>query len=164
MQAGPCISGERGCMGLSGIDMSVNIAGVSLKNPVMTASGTFSTGDSGRFYDLSRLGAVVTKGVSLEPWEGNPTPRIAESYGGMLNSIGLQNPGVDKYIEEELPVLRQFGVPVIANVAGKSAAEYCGTVEKLNETDVSMLEINISCRTSRKAVSVSGQKQKLRRS
>jgi len=130
---------------LNGIDMSVNIAGVRLKNPVTTASGTFSAKDSGRFYDISRLGAVVTKGVSCEPWEGNPTPRIAESYGGMINSIGLQNPGVDKYIEEELPFLSAFSVPVIANVAGKSVSEYLRVVEKLNNTEVSMLEINISC-------------------
>ena len=125
--------------------MSVNIAGISLKNPVMNASGAFSARDSGRFYDICRLGAVVTKGVSMDPWEGNKTPRITESYGGMLNAIGLQNPGVEKYIEEELPFLKQFGVPVIANVAGKSIAEYCGVVERLNETEVSMLEINISC-------------------
>ena len=132
-------------MELSGIDMSVNIAGVRLKNPVTTASGTFSAIDSGRFYDISRLGAVVTKGVSFEPWDGNPTPRIAESYGGMINSIGLQNPGVYKYIEEDLPFLSAFNIPVIANVAGKSFSEYLRVVEKLNDTEVSMLEINISC-------------------
>ena len=127
------------------VDTSVNIAGVCFKNPVTTASGTFSAKDSGRFYDISRLGAVVTKGVSFEPWEGNPAPRIAETYGGMLNSIGLQNPGVEKYIEEELPFLSAFNVPVIANAAGKSIAGYLRIVDRLNETQVSMLEINISC-------------------
>ena len=127
------------------IDMSVDIAGVRLMNPVTTASGTFSVRDSGRFYDISLLGAVTTKGIAAEPWEGNPTPRIAESYGGMLNSIGLQNPGVDRYIEEELPLLRSFNIPIIANVAGKSADDYIRVVEKLNVTDVSMLEINVSC-------------------
>jgi len=130
---------------MSKLDMSVNIAGLELKNPVTTASGTFSARDSGMFYDISRLGAVITKGVASEPWEGNPTPRIAESYGGMINSIGLQNPGVDVFIKEELPYLSGFNVPVIANVAGKSIAEYCAVVEKLNETQVSMMEINISC-------------------
>jgi len=130
---------------LKGVDTRVTIAGVSLKNPVTVASGTFSAKDSGRFYDVSRLGAVATKGVSYEAWDGNETPRIAESYGGMLNSIGLQNPGVDKYIEEELTFARDFNIPVIANVAGKSVLEYCRVVEKLNETDAAMLEINISC-------------------
>jgi len=132
-------------MGLSFIDMSVNIAGIPFKNPVTIASGTFSAKDSGRYFDISRLGAVITKGVSLEPWEGNNNPRIAETYGGMINAVGLQNPGVDKYIEDELAFLRDFDVPVIANVAGKSVEEYCGVVEKLNETDAAMLEINISC-------------------
>jgi dihydroorotate dehydrogenase (NAD+) catalytic subunit len=125
--------------------MKVNIAGIEFKNPVTTASGTFSARDSGRFYDISRLGAVITKGVSAEPWEGNPTPRIAESYGGMINAIGLQNPGADFFIKEELPYLLSFDVPVIVNVVGKSVAEYCRVVEKLNETAISMMEINISC-------------------
>jgi len=127
------------------IDMRVNIAGITFKNPVTTASGTFSAKDSSRFYDPSRLGAVITKGVASVPWNGNPTPRIAESYGGMLNSVGLQNPGVDQYIAEELRYLNAFDVPVIANVAGKSIEEYCEVVEKLNETNVAMMEINISC-------------------
>ena len=125
--------------------MSVNIAGVALKNPVITASGTFSAKDSGRFYDISRLGAVTAKGVSAEPWEGNEAPRIAESYGGMINSIGLQNPGAAKFIEEDLPLMRAFGLPVIANIVGKTVAEYCRVVEMLNDADVSMLEVNISC-------------------
>lgn len=125
--------------------MRVRIAGIDLKNPVTTASGTFSVSDSSRFYDISRLGAAITKGVSADPWGGNPAPRIAESYGGMLNAIGLQNPGVDKYIEEELPLLREFDTPVIANVAGKSVDEYCRVAERLDDTDVAMLELNISC-------------------
>jgi len=127
------------------IDMQVCIAGVTFKNPVTTASGTFSAMDSGRFYEITRLGAVITKGVAPAAWEGNATPRIAESYGGMLNSVGLQNPGVDRFIEEDLAYLRNFDVPVIANVVGKSIGEYCEVVEKLNETSVAMMEINISC-------------------
>ncbi|MCL1982482.1 MAG: dihydroorotate dehydrogenase, partial [Clostridiales bacterium] len=132
-------------MGLSKIHMGVNIAGIELRNPVATASGTFSFRDSGRFYDVSLLGAVTTKGVSAEPWEGNETPRIAESYGGMINSVGLENPGACWYIEEELPVLKAFGVPVIANAVGKSVTEYCRVVEMLGDSDVSMIEVNISC-------------------
>lgn len=127
------------------IDLRVSIAGVEWKNPITTASGTFSAKDSGEFYDLNELGAMTTKGVSLVPWAGNDTPRIAETYGGMLNSVGLQNPGVDYFIREELPYLRQFNCPVIANVAGKTEEEYCRVVERLSETDVDMLEINISC-------------------
>ena len=127
------------------VDLSVNFAGLSLKNPVMTASGTFSAKASGEFYDISRLGAVITKGVAAEPWMGNPTPRIAETYGGMLNAVGLQNPGAKAYIEEELPFLTGYDVPVIANLAGHSVEEYCAVTELLNETDVKMFELNISC-------------------
>ncbi len=127
------------------VDLSVNFAGLSLKNPVMTASGTFSAKASGEFYDISRLGAVITKGVAAEPWMGNPTPRIAETYGGMLNAVGLQNPGAKAYIEEELPFLAKYDVPVIANLAGHSVEEYCAVTELLNETDVKMFELNISC-------------------
>jgi dihydroorotate dehydrogenase (NAD+) catalytic subunit len=127
------------------IDMSTCIAGITLKNPVLTASGTFSPRESGAFYDIGELGAAVTKGISSVPWAGNDTPRIAEVYGGMLNSIGLQNPGVDYYIREELPYLSQFNTPVIANVAGHSIDEYCDVIEKLNETAVTMFEVNISC-------------------
>jgi len=127
------------------MDLSVEIAGVVFKNPIITASGTFSARDSGKFYDISRLGAVTTKGIASVPWDGNPVPRIAESYGGMLNAIGLQNPGVKKYIKEELEYLKDFHVPVIANVVGKSTEEYLEVVEALNETDVAMLEVNISC-------------------
>lgn len=127
------------------VDLSVNFAGLSLKNPVMTASGTFSAKASGEFYDISRLGAVITKGVAAQPWMGNPTPRIAETYGGMLNAVGLQNPGAKAYIEEELPFLAKYDVPVIANLAGHSVEEYCAVTELLNETDVKMFELNISC-------------------
>ncbi|MDF2654652.1 MAG: dihydroorotate dehydrogenase [Bacillota bacterium] len=129
----------------SDLDLRVTIAGVTLDNPVTTASGTFSARESGAFYDINELGAVITKGVSLEPWDGNPTPRIAEAYGGMLNAVGLQNPGVDAFIRDELPYLKGFDTKVIVNVAGKTKDEYCRAVEKLCETDADMLEINISC-------------------
>ncbi|MDR1953971.1 MAG: dihydroorotate dehydrogenase, partial [Clostridiales Family XIII bacterium] len=115
------------------------------KNPVTTAAGTFAFKESGRYYDPNALGAVTTKGVSAVPWLGNPTPRIAETYGGMLNAIGLENPGVDAYIDGELKYLKDRGVTVVANVAGHSAEEYCEVVRRLSETDVDMLEINVSC-------------------
>ncbi|OOB79750.1 MAG: dihydroorotate dehydrogenase [Epulopiscium sp. Nele67-Bin002] len=127
------------------MDLSVNIAGVELKNPLTTASGTFSAPDSSKFYDVNELGAIITKGVASVPWDGNPVPRIAETYGGMLNAIGLQNPGIDVFIKEELPFINNFNTKVIVNVAGRSVEEYCNVVEKLNETSVDMLEINISC-------------------
>jgi len=130
---------------MSSKDLRVNIAGVEWKNPITTASGTFSARESSAFYDLSRLGAVTTKGVADVPWMGNPTPRIAETYGGMLNAVGLQNPGVEAYMKEELPYLKKYDTRVIANVAGHSIEEYCAVVERLNETDVDMFEINISC-------------------
>ncbi|MBO4991030.1 MAG: dihydroorotate dehydrogenase [Firmicutes bacterium] len=127
------------------LDLRVNIAGVEWKNPITTASGTFSARESSAFYDLSRLDAVTTKGVADVPWAGNPTPRIAETYGGMLNAVGLQNPGVEAYMKEELPYLANYDTNVIANVAGHSIEEYCAVVERLNDTDVDMFEINISC-------------------
>ncbi|MDF2613544.1 MAG: dihydroorotate dehydrogenase family protein [Clostridia bacterium] len=127
------------------IDLSVNLAGVILSNPITTASGTFSGHDSGEFYNLNELGAMITKGVANIPWEGNNTPRIAETYGGMLNSVGLQNPGIDYFIKHELPYLKAFDTKVIVNVAGRSIEDYCEVAEKLSETDVDMLEINISC-------------------
>ncbi len=127
------------------LDLRVSIAGIPLENPISTASGTFSARESGTFYDINELGAVITKGVSAEPWEGNPTPRIAETYGGMLNSVGLQNPGVDALIREELPYLKNYKPKIIVNVAGKTIEEYCRAVEKLSDTDVDLLEINISC-------------------
>lgn len=124
----------------------VSIAGITFKNPVTTASGTFGSGmEYGDYVDLSRLGAVTTKGVSLDPWPGNPTPRIAETYGGMLNAIGLQNPGIDVFLERDLPYLRSHDTKVIVNVVGKTVKEYCQVVERLSECDVDMLEINISC-------------------
>lgn len=128
------------------VDLSVNIAGLELANPVMVASGTFASGrEYAEFVDLARLGAVVTKGVSLEPWEGNQTPRIAETSSGMLNSIGLQNPGVEAFISGDLAELAEVDVPVVVNVSGHSAAEYAGVVERLEETHVAAYEINISC-------------------
>ena len=127
------------------IDLSVNLAGITLKNPITTASGTFSPHESSEFYDLSELGAMITKGIASHPWDGNPVPRIAETYGGMINAVGLQNPGVDYYIENELPFARKFDTKIIANVAGHSIPEYCDVVERLSETDVDMLEVNISC-------------------
>ncbi len=126
-------------------DLSVTLAGVRLDNPITTASGTFSARESGEFFDINELGAVITKGVAPEPWEGNPTPRIAETHGGMLNSVGLQNPGIDMFIREELPYLKTFRPKIIVNVVGKSIGEYRTVVEKLSDTDVDMLEINISC-------------------
>lgn len=128
------------------MNLSVNLAGVELKNPVMTASGTFGSGEEfSEFTDLNSLGAVVTKGVASVPWEGNPTPRVAEVYGGMLNAVGLQNPGIDLFIKRDIPFLKQYDTKIIVNVCGKSAADYCEVVERLGDTPVDMLEINISC-------------------
>ena len=128
------------------INTSVNIAGVELKNPVMTASGTFGSGEEySEFVDLSRLGAVVTKGVANVPWPGNPTPRVAEVYGGMLNAIGLQNPGIDVFVKRDIPFLKQYDTKIIVNVCGRSTRDYCEVVECLAEEDVDLLEINISC-------------------
>lgn len=128
------------------MNTTVNLAGVMLKNPVMTASGTFGSGEEySEFVDLSCLGAVVTKGVASVPWPGNPTPRIAETWGGMLNAIGLQNPGIDLFCKRDIPFLKQFGTKIIVNVCGKTTEEYCQVVERLAEEPVDMLEINISC-------------------
>ena len=127
-------------------DMSVNIAGVTLKNPVMTASGTFGSGmEYSEFVDLSRLGAVVTKGVANVPWPGNPTPRGAEIRSGMMNAIGLQNPGIDLFCKRDIPFLKQYDTKIIVNVCGHTTEEYCETVERLAQEPVDMLEINISC-------------------
>ena len=127
-------------------NMKVSIAGVELKNPVMTASGTFGSGEEfSAFLDLSRLGAVVTKGVAATPWPGNPTPRVAETASGMLNAIGLQNPGIDTFIKRDIPFLKQFDTRIIVNVCGKTVAEYCQVVERLSECPVDLLEINVSC-------------------
>lgn len=128
------------------MDMSVSLAGVEFKNPVMTASGTFGSGEEfSEFVDLSELGAVVTKGVANVPWEGNKTPRVAEVYGGMLNAIGLQNPGVDVFVRRDIPFLRQYDTRIVVNVCGKGVSDYCETVERLSDQPVDLLEINISC-------------------
>lgn len=128
------------------MNTSVTIAGVTFKNPVTTASGTFGSGmEYSEYVDLAKLGAVTTKGVSSIPWEGNPTPRIAETYGGMLNAIGLQNPGVDVFIQRDLEFLKKQDTGIIVNVVGKTIKDYCDVVERLADCDVDMLEINISC-------------------
>ena len=128
------------------MNMSVKIAGVEFKNPVMEASGTFGSGmEYSEFVDLNCLGAVVTKGVANVPWEGNPTPRVMETYGGMLNAIGLQNPGIDVFIERDIPFLKQFDTKIIVNVCGRTVEDYIEVVEKLGDQPVDMLEINVSC-------------------
>ncbi|RHV88781.1 dihydroorotate dehydrogenase [Clostridium sp. OF09-36] len=128
------------------MNTKVNLAGVELKNPVMTASGTFGSGaEYSEFVDLSRLGAVVTKGVANVPWPGNPTPRIAEVYGGMLNAIGLQNPGIDVFVKRDIPFLKQYDTKIIVNVCGKTTEDYIEVVERLGDEPVDLLEINISC-------------------
>ena len=129
------------------MNTKVNLAGVELKNPVMVASGTFGSGaEYSEFVDLNRLGAVVTKGVASVPWPGNPTPRIAETASGMLNAIGLQNPGIDLFSKRDLPFLEKYDTKVIVNVCGHSTEEYLDVVERLaDEPRVDMLEINISC-------------------
>ena len=124
----------------------VNLAGVLLKNPIMTASGTFGSGQEySEFVDLNKLGAVVTKGVANVPWPGNPAPRVAEVYGGMLNAIGLQNPGIDVFVQRDIPFLTHYDTRIIVNVCGKTTSDYIEVVERLSEQPVDMLEINISC-------------------
>ena len=138
---------------------AVTIAGVTFQNPVMTGSGTFGSGmEYSEFVDLNRLGAVVTKGVANVPWPGNPTPRVAEVRSGMLNAIGLQNPGIDVFIERDLAFLKQFDTKVIVNVCGKTAEDYVEVVERLADTDVSMLEINVSCPNVKEGAIAFGQK------
>ena len=127
-------------------DMRVNIAGVELKNPVMTASGTFGSGEEySEFVDLNRLGAVVTKGVANVPWPGNATPRVAETYGGMMNAIGLQNPGIDVFCKRDIPFLQKYDTKIIVNGCGHAAEEYLAVVERVAEEKIDMMEINISC-------------------
>lgn len=127
-------------------NMKVEIAGVEFQNPVTVASGTFGSGaEYAEFVDLNRLGAVTTKGVANIAWAGNPTPRIAEVYGGMLNAIGLQNPGIDVFAKRDVPFLRKYNTKIIVNVCGKTTEDYIDVVEKLGDVDVDMLEINISC-------------------
>ena len=142
------------------MNTSVTIAGVEFKNPVMTGSGTFGSGmEYSEFVDLNRLGAVVTKGVANVAWPGNPTPRVAEVYGGMLNAIGLQNPGVDVFIERDLEFLKQFDTKVIVNVCGKTVEDYLEVVEKLgDQARVDMLEINVSCPNVKEGAIAFGQK------
>ena len=142
------------------MNTQVTIAGVDFKNPVMTASGTFGSGmEYSEFVDLNRLGAVVTKGVANVPWPGNPTPRVAEVYGGMLNAIGLQNPGIDVFMERDIPFLKQFDTKVIVNVCGKTVEDYVEVVERLGEEEaVSMLEINVSCPNVKEGAIAFGQK------
>ena len=128
------------------LNLSVEIAGMKMENPVTTASGTFGSGmEYDQFVDISKLGAVTTKGVANIPWPGNPTPRIAETYGGMLNAIGLQNPGIDVFIERDIPYLKQRNATIIVNVCGKSMEDYVEVVEKLGDQPVDLLEINVSC-------------------
>ena len=128
------------------MNLSVDIAGVTMKNPVTTGSGTFGSGEEfSEFLDLSKLGAVTTKGVANVPWPGNPTPRVAEVYGGMLNAIGLQNPGIDVFVERDVPYLKKAGATIIVNVCGKSEKDYVEVVERLSDEPVDLLEINVSC-------------------
>lgn len=142
------------------MNTKVTIVGVEFKNPVMTASGTFGSGmEYSDFVDLNKLGAVVTKGVANVPWPGNPTPRVAETYGGMLNAIGLQNPGIDVFIERDLAFLKNYDTKVIVNVCGKSVEDYIEVVEKLGDQDnVAMLEINVSCPNVKEGAIAFGQK------
>lgn len=143
------------------MNMKVNLAGVELKNPVMTASGTFGSGaEYGEMVDLNRLGAVVTKGVASIPWPGNPTPRIAETYGGMINAVGLQNPGFQVFAERDIPYLKQFDTKIIVNVCGKTTEDYIDVVEKLSDQPVDMLEINISCPNVKEGGIAFGQEPK----
>ena len=145
------------------MNTQVTIAGVTFKNPVMTASGTFGSGmEYSEFVDLNKLGAVVTKGVANVPWPGNPTPRVAEVYGGMLNAIGLQNPGIDVFLERDIPFLKQYDTKIIVNVCGKTVEDYVEVVERLGEEPaVSMLEINVSCPNVKEGGHTFGQDPKV---
>lgn len=141
------------------MNTKITIAGVEFKNPVMTASGTFGSGmEYSDFVDLNQLGAVVTKGVANVPWPGNPAPRVAETYGGMLNAIGLQNPGIDVFVKRDIPFLKQYDTKIIVNVCGKSIEDYLEVVERLGDEDVDMLEINVSCPNVKEGAIAFGQK------
>ena len=147
---------------MSDIKTSVNLCGVELKNPVMVASGTFGSGEEySEFVDLNRLGAVVTKGVANIPWPGNPTPRVAEVYAGMLNAVGLQNPGIDVFCNRDIPFLKNYDTKIIVNVCGKSTTDYLEVVERLADEPVDMLEINISCPNVKEGGIAFGQDPKL---
>ena len=144
---------------MSKVNMSVDIAGVHFNNPVTVASGTFGSGmEYGEYVDLNRLGAVTTKGVANVAWPGNPTPRIAETYGGMINAIGLQNPGIDTFLSRDIPFLKQFDTRIVVNVCGKTKEDYIDAVEKLSDAPVDMLEINISCPNVKEGGIAFGQK------
>ena len=144
------------------MNTKISIAGVEFKNPVTTASGTFGSGmEYAQFVDLNRLGAVTTKGVSNIPWPGNPTPRVAETYGGMLNAIGLQNPGVDVLIKRDIPFLKQYDTKIIVNVCGKTVEDYIEVVEKLSDVPIDLLEINISCPNVKEGGIAFGQDPKM---
>ena len=141
------------------MNTKVNIAGVTLNNPVMTASGTFGSGmEYSDFVDLNKLGAVVTKGVANVPWPGNPTPRVAETYGGMLNAIGLQNPGIDVFLERDISFLKQCDTKIVVNVCGKTVEDYLEVVEKLSDAPVHLLEVNVSCPNVKEGAIAFGQK------
>lgn len=142
------------------MNTQTTIAGITFKNPVMTASGTFGSGmEYSEFVDLNQLGAVVTKGVANKPWPGNPTPRVAEAYGGMLNAIGLQNPGIDVFVERDIPFLKKYDTKIIVNVCGKTVEDYVEVAERLGEEQaVSMLEINVSCPNVKEGAIAFGQK------
>lgn len=142
------------------MNTQTTIAGITFKNPVMTASGTFGSGmEYSEFVDLNQLGAVVTKGVANVPWPGNPTPRVAEVYGGMLNAIGLQNPGIDVFMERDIPFLKQYDTRIIVNVCGRTVEDYVEVVERLGEEPaVAMLEINVSCPNVKEGAIAFGQK------
>ena len=147
---------------MNNLNTSVNLCGVTLKNPVMTASGTFGSGQEySEFVDLNKLGAVVTKGVANVPWPGNPTPRVAEVYGGMLNAVGLQNPGIDVFCKRDIPFLKNYDTKIIVNVCGKSTQDYLEVVERLADEPVDMLEINISCPNVKEGGIAFGQDPKL---
>ena len=151
------ISPDRGII----MNTQVNIAGVTFKNPVTVASGTFGSGmEYSDFVDLNRLGAVTTKGVALTPWKGNPTPRVMEVYGGMLNAIGLQNPGIEVFCKRDIPFLKQYDTRIIVNVCGKTEEEYVGVVERLSDEPVDMLEINVSCPNVKEGAIAFGQNAK----
>ena len=144
------------------MDMRVNIAGVEWRNPVTVASGTFGSGEEfSEFVDLNKLGAVTTIGVANVPWPGNPTPRVCETYGGMLNAIGLQNPGIDVFVERDIPYLKQYDTRIIVNVCGHTTEEYLEVVERLADQDVDLLEINISCPNVKEGGIAFGQNPKL---
>ena len=140
------------------MNTKVNIAGIEFKNPVTTASGTFGSGiEYSEFVDLNKLGGVVTKGVALTPWAGNETPRVCETSSGMMNAIGLQNPGIDTFIERDLEFLKDYNTNIIVNVCGKTVEEYVGVVERLADTNASMLEINVSCPNVKEGAIAFGQ-------